>query len=166
MVVVHDSKSSKISTRWYQYTRNVTQYLMGHTLKTPSIHVYFTQSEEAYRCILYLSLLCLINYPNIYWNIFTQALQATQSHAQLSKGANNLLCMKKCRASKQNPNSSNPSGRAIKKTPKGHTKNIPFVFCTILTDKICHMQLHANKLNNVLYFPDSPVNIKISTVLA
>ena len=44
---------------------------MAHTPKLfQAIHVYFKKIEEASRWILYSSLLCLVNYPNIWWFIF------------------------------------------------------------------------------------------------
>ena len=135
--------------------------------------------------------------------------------------------------------SSKISWKAINKPPKGHTKNRPFVFCTISKDGICHIissilesseqvrfdsdessatvdkydnaricseedvftyniepiiynrvatiggndlitkvigivswswtddegKLQTNKLNNVIYFPESPVNILSATAL-
>ena len=40
-VVEHDSKSSKISTRWYKFNINSTQDIMSHTTKTfQAINVY------------------------------------------------------------------------------------------------------------------------------
>ena len=45
----------------------------------------------------------------------------------------------KCVTKRENPNSSKLSWMEIKKPPKGHTKNIPFVFCTISKSRICHI---------------------------
>ena len=69
---------------------------MAHTPKKfHSVHIYFTKSEESPIWILYSSLLCLINHPDILWYILTQALQATQSQYQMNKGDSNLLCKTK-----------------------------------------------------------------------
>ena len=69
---------------------------MAHTPKTPqAIHIYFTKYEEASRWILYSSLLCIINHPNIWWFIFTYSIQATKSKYQFSKGAKKITSQDK-----------------------------------------------------------------------
>ena len=51
----------------------------------------------------------------------------------------NAFSGKKSITRRENPNSSNLSSKARKKPPKDHTKNRPFVSCTISEDRICHI---------------------------
>ena len=44
-----------------------------------------------------------------------------------------------CRTRRDNPKSNKTIWQAINKTPKGRTKNRPFVYCIILKDIICHI---------------------------
>ena len=48
----------------------------------------------------------------------------------------NELARERLRTRRENTNSSNISWKARKKPPKGHTKNRPFVFCTVSKDRI------------------------------
>ena len=80
------------------YGSKVIEILPKSSCHTPKIfqvfHSYSTKSEEETRWILYLSIFCLRNHPNIRWYIFIYALQATQGQDQMAKGANNRLCKK------------------------------------------------------------------------
>ena len=108
---------------------NYTQELMAHTpRKFQAICIYYTKSEESSGWVLYSSLICLRNYPTIWWLIVKYYLQANQSKSQLSKGAKNWLCKTKMQHQEENQNSIKISWKARNKPPKGHTKTRPFVF--------------------------------------
>ena len=69
---------------------------MVHTLKTfQAIYIYFTKIEESSRWVLYSSIICLNNHPNMWGFIFTYAIQDTQIQSQLDEVVNKLLCKPK-----------------------------------------------------------------------
>ena len=100
---------------------------MSHTTKTfQAVHVYFTKIEETSRWIfthIFFASANILIFGGLFYigssgyssSIFNWIWVLTTDFAK-----------QKYRTRRDNPNSSNPSWKARKKPPKGHTRNIPF----------------------------------------
>ena len=65
------------------------------------------------------------------------------------------FAIQKCRTRRENPNSSHLSWKERNNPPKGHTKNRPFVFCTISKDGVFHiLSSRVNYSEQVVFYFD------------
>ena len=135
---------------------------MAHTLKTfQVIHMYFTKSEETSRCILYSSLLCLTNHPNIWWFILHRISRLLKVNINWLMSPTTDFSRQKFRIRMENPNSIKINWKARKKPSKGHTKNIPFVFCEISKNRICDILSSRLKSSEQVLFDSDGSSVTV-----
>ena len=113
---------------------------MAHTPKIlQSIRIYFTKSEnpaDRFFTRLFFASEIILIFGGLYFHRLSRLLNIKLNWLRVPTSD---FARQKFRNRRENPNSSKISCRARNKLFKGHTKNRPFIFCTISNDRICHI---------------------------
>ena len=156
IVVNHNSKSSKSSTRWYQCQINYYQYLKAHTPKTfQSLHIYFIKVKnppDGFCSRLLFASVVIIIFGGIFVHRLYRILKV---QLKLIKVPTTDFERQKFSTRRENQNSSKPIQKARNKPPKGYTKNRLFVFSTISKYLIFYiLSSRVESSEQIDFFPD------------
>ena len=121
---------------------------MERTPKTfQAIHVYFTKVKNplnGFCTHIFFAQEIILIFGGLFWHIIYRLIKVKLKFPMVRTTD---FSKQKCRTSRKNKNSSEPSWKKRKKTSEGHTKNRTFVLCTISKDGIC--QILSSRLESL-----------------